>query len=113
MKIAIYQINPERDHNRVMFAGLGRLPLLQGNSLIDSAIYDRVFDGEVSCQNLEEIYRAFNTSRPDGHKGRSMSVSDVVEIISENGASTFYYVQPIGFEIVDFEADRAGGVDYA
>lgn len=55
MKIAIYQINRERDGKRVMFLDYERMKKSQGG--IDSGIYDRVFDGEVPCEGLEDVYR--------------------------------------------------------
>lgn len=81
MDITIYQINMGRDHNRIAFEGLDLLKLYQGSDKIDSRIYDRVFEGEVDCKDLEDVYRKFNLEHPEGYKGRSLSVSDVVEIV--------------------------------
>lgn len=108
MNIAIYQINLERDHNRIGFVGLDRLRQYQGASEIDSEIYDRVFEGEVDCTNLEDVYRMFNMEHPEGYKGRSLSVSDVVEIIEDNGESTFHFCDDIGFKEVSFDPELAG-----
>lgn len=73
-----------------------------GDPLISG--YDKVFEGEVSCGNLEEVYQMFNINHPDGYRGRSLSVSDVVEVVSE-GKSTFYFCDSIGFKEIAFDPD--------
>lgn len=40
-----------------------------------------------------------------GYKGRSLSVSDVVEIFLASGESEFYYCEPIGFKRIRFEKE--------
>lgn len=114
MKIAIYQINLGRDHNRVAFLGFDELKRFQGSSQIDCKIYDKVFEGEVACKNLEEVFRMFtcdkvfrmiNCDIPAGYHGRSLSVSDVVETVDENGKSTFAFCDTVGFRKVDFDPD--------
>lgn len=105
MEIAIYQVNMGRDHNRIAFQGFDGLERFQGTSEIDSEIYDKVFEGEVSCENLEDVYRMFNLDHPKGYKGRSLSVSDVVEVIGADGESTYNFCDTIGFQKVDFDPD--------
>lgn len=92
MNVRIYQINMKRDANNVAFMNYASLPKFQGSSEIDSSLYDKVFEGEVNCFTLEKLYEIFNLKHPAGYKGRSMSVSDVVEIIDGNtgkATSTF------------------------
>ena len=67
-------------------------------------IYDKVFEGEVECGTLEEVYQMFNIGQPDGYRGRSLSVSDVVEVVGEE-KSTFHFCDSIGFREVDFDPD--------
>ena len=105
MDIAIYQVNMGRDHNRVAFQSLDGLERFQGSSEIESEIYDKVFEGEVSCENLEDVYRMFNLDHPKGYKGRSLSVSDVVEVIGADGESTYNFCDSIGFQKVSFDPD--------
>ena len=105
MKIQIYQVNTGRDRNRVAFQSYENLERFQGFPEIDSKIYDRVYEGEVSTDNLEEVYRIFNLDHPEGYKGRSLSVSDIVEVVDENGESTFHFCDSIGFQQVDFEPE--------
>ena len=103
MEVKIYQINMDRDENRICFMGLDSLPRFQGTDQIDSSIYDLVYAGDAPCSDLEGVYRMFNIDHPDGYTGRSLSVSDVVQIQdgSKNGP-TFHYCDSIGFKEVQF-----------
>lgn len=103
MKIAIYQINMSRDYSRIAFESLDLLKMYQSSDKIDSRIYDRVFEGEVDCKDLEDVYRKFNLDHPEGYKGRSLSVSDVVQVVDEQGNSTFHFCDSIGFKEIDFD----------
>lgn len=78
MKIRIYQINSDRDENRMMFLSHDRLERFQGSPEVDSKIYDKVYDKEVDCSNLEEVYTLLNIDHPEDYRGRSLSVSDAV-----------------------------------
>ena len=80
MKITIYQINMDRDVNRVAFESLEHLSKYQGSSEVDSSLYDRVYAGEVDCTDLEDVYQMFNLNHPKDYLGRSLSVSDIVEV---------------------------------
>jgi len=80
MKIKIYQINQDRDKNRVKFCGLEDTEQYQGIAQIDPTLYDEVFSGEVDCKTLEGVYTLFNTDHPPFHRGHSMSLSDIVEV---------------------------------
>lgn len=68
----------------------------------DPANYHQVYDGAVETNSLEALYTKFNTSRPPGYAGHSLSMSDVLELYDESG-STFHYVDRFGFKLVDFE----------
>lgn len=107
MKIKIYQVNMERDENRVAFMAYESLAKFQGSPDVDSRIYDKVFEGEVNCFTLEKLYEIFNREHPAGYKGRSMSVSDVVEIVDgTTGKSYFNFCDSFGFQQVSFEPDK-------
>ncbi|WP_243111364.1 DUF3846 domain-containing protein [Acutalibacter sp. 1XD8-33] len=107
MKIKIYQANMERDENRVAFMAYESLAKFQDSPDVDSRIYDKVFEGEVNCFTLEKLYEIFNREHPAGYKGRSMSVSDVVEIVDgTTGKSYFNFSDSFGFQQVSFEPDK-------
>jgi hypothetical protein len=107
MKIAVYQINAERDDNGVMFVGLNNLERFQGTAEIDSELYDKIFEGSVQCGTLEDVYRMFNIEHPADYRGRSLSVSDVVEIKDEDGNSTFHFCDSVGFREIRFDPSLA------
>ena len=105
MNIRIYQVNLGRDEKRVAFQGLEGE---DGQREINSAIYDCVFSGEVDCNGLEDVFQKFNIDHPDGYKGRSLSVSDVVEVIEATDIEPgFYFCDSIGFKEVEFDPDKA------
>lgn len=88
MKFTVYQINTERDENRLLFMDYESTMRRVGK--IDMGIYDKVYEGETKRirnddeRTLESIYVELNTYRhqyPD-FKGHSLSVSDVVELPS-------------------------------
>lgn len=106
MDIKIYQINMGRDENRVAFQRIDSLERFQGSAEIKSEIYDKIFEGKVNCGNLEDVYRMFNTDHPEGYTGRSLSVSDVVEVRkSDDIEPGFYFCDTIGFKKVDFNPE--------
>ena len=108
MNIRIYQINMDRDNDRKAFMGLGELEHFFKKKEIDSGIYDCVFNGCVDCKGLKNVYEKFNIDHPDGYIGRSLSVSDIVEVIeAEDVDKGFYYCDNIGFSKVDFEPENA------
>lgn len=108
MKIRIYQVNTERDSENLAFMGSDFLMKKQGGMNFDSSIYDSVFEGTVECRSLEDVYDVFNHRHPTGYKARSLSVSDVVEVIeAEKVEKGFYFCDSFGFKEVPFEPEKA------
>ena len=108
MKIRIYQVNTERDPERLAFMGSDFLMKKRGGMNLDSSIYDSVFEGTVECRSLEDVYAVFNRSHPTGYKARSLSVSDVVEVMeAEKVKEGFYFCDSFGFQEVSFEPEKA------
>lgn len=106
MNIKIYQVNRDRDYNKVQFMPMDILQEICGSADIDSSIYDQVFSGKVDCETLEDVFIMFNTSQPFGYNGCSLSVSDVVEVVLSIEESVFYYCDKIGFRHIDFDPDE-------
>ena len=103
-EFSIYQINTDRDNNRVCFLGLDTLERFQHSKEVDPVLYDRVYDGRLDCNSLETIYQKFNVDHPADYKGRSLSVSDVVEIRESDTLNPgFYFVDSIGFKSISFD----------
>lgn len=66
--------------------------------------YEKVFDGKLKVNEPDDVFVHFNIGqKPDGYKGRSMSVSDIVEFEYGGELSIFYYCEPAGFSIVKIE----------
>ena len=77
MQITVYQMKLEHP---CKFRGYDELVKAQGGlPLIDRAIYDEVYSGEVKCTDLAQVYAVLNDAKPDGYKGHSLSVSDIVK----------------------------------
>ena len=98
MEIKIYQINRNRDKNFVKFLHYKHLDNFQETKDINASIYDEVFRGDADCEDLEDVYRMFNTEGHPLHRGHSLSVSDIV--VTKDGA---YYCDSVGFQKIDFD----------
>lgn len=106
MKIKIYQVNMERDENSTAFMGMDQRKIILPSPELDSSIYDCVFNGVVDCKGLEDVFQMFNINHPEEYRGRSLSVSDVVEVIAaENVEHGFYFCDSIGFDKVAFDPE--------
>lgn len=106
MKIKIYQIDMERDEHRIAMMGYEDTLARLNSDSIDPTIYDLVFDGEVEARDLEAVYAKFNLDHPAGYTGRSMSVSDVVQVVESNtGKEGFYFCDSIGFKEIPFQPE--------
>lgn len=86
MKIKIYQINMDRDVNRICFMSWGWLRRHGGyagwcdqRGVIGKEPYDMVWEGESDTDDLDRIFTRFNTQLPEDFRGRSLSCSDIVE----------------------------------
>ena len=106
MRIKLYQIDHDLDQNRVTYCSYDSTIRYAGT--VDPGIYVVVFDGEVDCKDIEDVYRLFNVgAKPDNYSGRSMSVSDVLRVVeSDHVAPGFYFCDTIGFKKIDFDAEK-------
>ena len=104
MKIRIFQINMDRDKKNVCF--MNQEWLAKKGIKVDPSIYDCVYEREVNCKSLESVYALFNLHHPKDYRHRSLSVSDVVEIVrvSEGDfcAPGFYFCDTVGFKEIEF-----------
>ena len=106
MRIKIYQIDMERDEHRIAMMGYEDTLARQNGESIAPTLYDLVFDGEVEAKDLEAVYAKFNLDHPAGYTGRSMSVSDVVQVVESNTAKEgFYFCDSIGFKEIPFQPE--------
>lgn len=101
MEIILYQINEERDYNECEFMDYQYTEQFG----IDPFSYDRVWSGHLEATTLDGVYNALNQDiRPDNYNGRSMSVSDICEVVRADGESRFYFVDSSGFREVEFDS---------
>lgn len=105
MHITLYQIDMGRDEDRLAFCSLDRIRREVGQ--VPPEAYEKVFEGDVDCANLEETYLLFNRDdRPGAREFHSMSVSDVVAVRDpETGEDSFHFCDTVGFEEIDFDPD--------
>lgn len=114
MRIKIYQIDSDRDSNKVKFMGFDSLEKLQGNADIDSSIYKNVFFGDVDCEDLEDIYQLFNTEQVPTYQGHSLSVSDVIEVVDSDNEllnRKCFFCDSIGYKTIDFDSSKCAEMD--
>ena len=95
MNIKIYQINLDKDEQRAAFMSWESME--RYGLALDRSSYDEVFSGDVPCDSLEDVYYMFNMEHPAGYRGRSLSVSDVVEI-----DGVFYFCDSFGWKRIEF-----------
>lgn len=59
--------------------------------------YKQIYGGEVMADSLEKVFTLGNTDQPPGYLGRSLSVSDVIQVC-EGKEKGFYFVDSFGFK---------------
>ena len=104
MKFAVYQIDHEKDVERVHFENYERTMEWVGK--VDPSIYQKVWEGEYdpsAYENefsfLDELFFVLNVGdKPEDYTGTSMSVSDVV-VLGEEA----YFVDSVGFKRISPE----------
>ena len=107
MKIRIYQIDRDMDKKGVMFCGYKFTLRVSGE--IDKSIYKKVFDGEVECGDLEDVFTMFNSYARPEYFEHSLSVSDVVEICDDSALQPkgYYFCSSIGWiRLEDWEKGK-------
>lgn len=106
MKITVYQIIPELDNIHLMFRDFRQLQIACGGEC-PAEYYEAVYAGEVDAATLEDVYAIFNNEHPKDFQGRSLSVSDIIEVHFSPEKSKFYYCNSGGFLRIEFNKERA------
>ena len=106
MKIVLYQIIPELDTKRLVYNCLENIMKSCGDTF-PAEIYELVFSGDVEAKSCDDVWTIFNANLPEGYKGRSMSVSDVLEIVDSDNQSKFFFCDSFGFKEIDFDKKKA------
>lgn len=102
MRIRIFQIEDKLDSGKHMFMSYDNV---MKNGGIDPHIYRQIYGGVVNCTDVESVFALCNTGCPPGYYGRSMSVSDVIEICDGENKG-FYYCDVIGFHKTNFDPEK-------
>lgn len=96
MEYQIFQVMDTREHG---WMGLSERGEILATETIDLDLYSIVYESEVEVVSgvepirvLEQLFELFNINHPVDYRGRSMSVSDLVEL-----EDRFYYCDSIGF----------------
>lgn len=112
MKVKIYQIDLDRGKER-LFLPLSRVSIASQSDrhvkpVIDSRIYDLVYDGEMTdVTTLEELRRTFTgRNAPYMFSGRSLSTSDIAEVVDGIFCGT-WYLDCDKFHQVEFDVNSA------
>lgn len=95
MRVQIYQINFQRDHNDLKYK-----PVNNGEN-VEPSMYDEVFDAVLDDGTPEDVYNLFNTEGHPLFRGNPLSESDVVVI---DGKS--YLRQSDGFMQMPFDTTQ-------
>ncbi len=101
MRVKIYQIGRETDRYNLMFRNL-EFALEKSNGRIQEDTYELVYEGDVPAKNLEGVFYIFNEAHPAGYRGRSLTTSDIVEVV---GAGTFF-CDSFSFEKIPFDGSK-------
>lgn len=110
MKIRIYQINIESETVRQDISQGLKIIQSYGYQTRVERLYELVFSGDIEANNCEDIYRKFNRVEEKdikylesiGYHGRSLSVTDVIELEDAVGDTHFYFCDSFGFEEIQF-----------
>lgn len=106
MRLTIYQIDPELDQNLLVFRDIDIVQRISGGR-IPAEIYKAVYEGELNISSLEDAFYIFNVQHPAGYKGRSMSVSDVIELSEPGKSPTYHFCCSVGFRQIEFDKKKA------
>lgn len=97
----IYQLKKGEEYHNLRFTRWDDMPRF--NLSFDRKNYDEVYGGNIADVTkfpfkegiLEDIFKKFNSDRPEDFKGRSLSVSDVVVLEDKEGSSA-HFVDTVG-----------------
>lgn len=102
MKITVYQIVPELDNDHLMFRDLQFIKTA-GYDKVPAEIYESVYHGDLDIKTPEDAFFVFNMAHPEGYKGRSMSISDVIQFTDTSAGKQFYFCGTVGFPKIEFD----------
>ena len=87
MRIRIYQIEMSLDEQNVAFRPYTEMQEKYSGD-IPAELYRMIYEGVVPTKEFSVVFYIFNMAHPQDYRGRSLSVSDVIEVVEES-SSTF------------------------
>ena len=106
MRVRIYQIDTEKDTNRVKFMDYDYLKQHGG---LNPAVYRCVYAGPINADSIEDVFRVLNQDEcPGTYQGHSLSVSDIVEDM-DTGKCLF--CDSFGWRDVDFDTSQCAEME--
>lgn len=105
-RITVFQINPERDRNGMNGKDFSDWP----RGAVDASIYDRVFDGSLPVDGIENAVARINSDPPKDYFGTAIYPSTVISRWNgETGKQEVLYVCEFGYEnLRSFKATESG-----
>ena len=103
MTVNIYQIIHESDAIGLIFRTWSEFEQ-QGHRRPPAHLYDRVYSYQTELGTPEGVFHRFNVNLPADYKGRSLSISDVVEFIWDTGERSCFFCDRIGFHAIEFDS---------
>ena len=94
-QIRVYQIDSRKDEKSAFALFMRYGDLKRYGLKFDASRYKPVYTGEMNVRGLDDVYSQLQGKKPEGYKGHSLSVSDVVVM---DGKA--YYVDDFGFRKV-------------
>lgn len=99
-RIRVYQLNSGTAPEKKFISYARLCELYEGVRRSD---YHLVFDGRVEYASLDELYEVLGIGPlPEGFTGRRLSMSDVIELVQEDG-SPLYYVDPEEYILIKWK----------
>ena len=104
-EIAIYQIN-DLAPVHLRFQGMKELKEMGIDP--EHLPYTCVYEGKIAEETtLDDVFTTFNMDHPDGYKGHSLSVGDVIVVKDHTGDQRGFYVDTFGFSELTQEQREA------
>lgn len=90
-QIKVFQIKEDKQNR--LFASTRQLQRL--GLQIEPKYYHKVYEGQMDVNNAEDVYVRLQGTKPNGYKGHSLSVSDIVSIDGK-----YFFCDSFGFKDV-------------
>ena len=91
MNVKIYQA-PVEYNNKFM-----GYQFTMNHGGIDESQYQCIYEADLPLMGLDDLYQMCNTSRPEGYRGHSLSVSDIVVLDGQA-----YFCDSFGWKSISF-----------